>query len=525
MPRQGLQQGDSLSPMLFLLIMEVLGALIHKADTWSLFQPFRTRLPHRACFYADDLVLFVSPNHRDLQTMHCILSVFEDSFGQGCNLARCQMAPIRCSEDQLQIAADTFPCQVMECPIRYLRIPLPPFSCSLIESRITYRSGKVDFFIGVVVVKSTLMAVPIYTSISIRLPPWFLRSCRRIMSAFLWTGTDTVQNGKTLVALSVMDLRLMGVTMRVRWLWLLKTDPARAWTSLPCTVDSLSTMLFDASVELQLGNGERFLFWTDAWFQGARLADLAPDLVVAVSTTAKKHRTVASAMMDNAWIRDITGALTVPVIMQFIEIRQQLQDTHINGEALDTYWWHWEASGAYSCRSAYSALFAGQTQILGAPQVWKTRAPSKCRFFMWTLLLGRSWMAECHHRHGLASSADCTLCSQALEFIDHMFICCVFSKEVWFKVLRRCGWDHLLPAAPGPLVEWWLASRKRVPKPRRRVFDSTVLAVTWSIWLVRNDRAFNRVSSDPNVMAAKAWDLLSLWAHARLVDWSRLLGE
>jgi hypothetical protein len=57
--------------------------------------------------------------------MHCILSVFEDSFGQGCNLARCQMAPIRCSEDQLQIAADTFPCQVMECPIRYLRIPLP----------------------------------------------------------------------------------------------------------------------------------------------------------------------------------------------------------------------------------------------------------------------------------------------------------------------------------------------------------------------------------------------------------------
>jgi hypothetical protein len=92
------------------------------------------------------------------------------------------------------------------------------------------------------------------------------------MSAFLWTGTDTVQSGKTLVAwsrvqrplglggLGVVDMRLMGVALRVRWLWLLKTDPARAWTSLPCVADSLSMALFEASVELWLGNGERFVF-------------------------------------------------------------------------------------------------------------------------------------------------------------------------------------------------------------------------------------------------------------------------
>jgi hypothetical protein len=52
----------------------------------------------------------------------------------------------------------------------------------------------------------------------------------------------------------------LGVALRVRWLWLLKTDPSRAWTSLPCMLDILTTMLFEASVELRLGNGESFLF-------------------------------------------------------------------------------------------------------------------------------------------------------------------------------------------------------------------------------------------------------------------------
>jgi hypothetical protein len=56
---RGLCQGDPLSPMLFLLVMEVLSALIHKTDEFSMLQALGANvIPHWASLYADDLILF-----------------------------------------------------------------------------------------------------------------------------------------------------------------------------------------------------------------------------------------------------------------------------------------------------------------------------------------------------------------------------------------------------------------------------------------------------------------------------------
>jgi hypothetical protein len=138
------------------------------------------------------------------------------------------------------------------------------------KGRLMHQSGRLAL------IKSMLSAILIYSSIAFGWPPWMFKSMRKLMSAFLWSGTTIVQNGKHLVAwsqvqrpllikgLGVLDMRLLGVPLRIRWLWLLKTDPNRAWSSLSRSCDSLSTALFEASVERRLGNGESFLFWMDA---------------------------------------------------------------------------------------------------------------------------------------------------------------------------------------------------------------------------------------------------------------------
>jgi hypothetical protein len=62
-------------------------------------------------------------------------------------------------------------------------------------------------------IKTTLSAVPVYTSIILSLPPWMHKSLEKIMKVFLWTGTDIVQGGKCLVVWSRLQrpLQLGGV--------------------------------------------------------------------------------------------------------------------------------------------------------------------------------------------------------------------------------------------------------------------------------------------------------------------------
>jgi hypothetical protein len=75
--------------------MEVLNALISRADFWSLFKPLAVQgIRHQASLYVDDPVVFVSPEPQDIQLLRNVLSIFEEAFELAYNLGKCQMTPV-----------------------------------------------------------------------------------------------------------------------------------------------------------------------------------------------------------------------------------------------------------------------------------------------------------------------------------------------------------------------------------------------------------------------------------------------
>jgi hypothetical protein len=83
----------------------------------------------------------------------------------------------------------------------------------------------------------------------------------------------------------VLDLRLLDLALRVRWLWLERVDPTRPWAAFPVGVDKMTSAFFKASISLVLGDGNTFLFWSDPWLDGQSVGDLAPDLIDAILAT------------------------------------------------------------------------------------------------------------------------------------------------------------------------------------------------------------------------------------------------
>jgi hypothetical protein len=164
----------------------------------------------------------------------------------------------------------------------------------------------------------------------------------------------------------------------------------------------------------------------------------------------------------------------------------------IQPEILDTHIWQLSPTGQFSTMSAYMAMFQGAIPFQPANRVWRTWAPSKCKFFIWQVEHNRCWIADKLARRGLDHPKQCPLCGQHLEIINHLLIVCVFTRQLWASLLQPVGMLQLLPQQADEVFEdGWCASSSHVQEQHRKGFNSMVLGAR-VIWKHRNSCVFNK---------------------------------
>jgi len=206
---------------------------------------------------------------------------------------------------------------------------------------------------------------------------------------------------------------------------------------------------------------------------------------------------VADALQDFNWVRDIKGAPTVQVLLEYLAIWDLVQATQLNSDD-DVFLRKWSADQKYSASSAYMAHFIGQTEVPAAKVLQKTKAPPKCKFFVWLALHNGCWTAQRRFTYNLQDSDSCNLCDQHSETMDHHLVQCSFSSEVWHRLLLPLGLQSLAPSTlEFSFADWWTTSRKRLAVDSRKPFDSFVVLVCWMLWKERNSRVFDKRAAMP----------------------------
>ncbi|WVZ55317.1 hypothetical protein U9M48_005990, partial [Paspalum notatum var. saurae] len=509
--RRGVRQGDSLSPMLFILAVDALNRLFDEAVRRGVLSgPDIPRVKYHCSLYADDIVLFFDASTAEALAVKRILRAFGDASGLVANLAKCSITPIGVDEDTTAAIAQVLECRVADFPIRYLGIPLSSGPLPRVEVHrvveavqrrlpachgpLMARSGRLVW------VKSVLMAMPIFAMMGNSLPIWAKEEIDAMCRRFLWAGGDQSVKGRCLVSwpviarpkplggLGIPDLKLFSIALQARWLWLQRTDEERVWAGLPVRVAAEVRQLFDASILVKVGNGRKTLFWLDRWLDGQALCALTPVLASAVSRRDLKSLTVADGLTDARWIRGITGGLTVAVIEEYIGVWGRLARVSLQENVEDQVVWRWTADGKYSAKSAYLALHHGAQEFPGHRLIWQTWLPLRLAFRR------RLWTADRRRRHGLDARDVCFLCDALPESIDHLLVSCSFSRAIWIVVLSKCG-VLVLPSNSGTLLHWWETLRAAWPAATRRGGDTIVGLVSWCLWKERNQRCFQGVKS------------------------------
>jgi hypothetical protein len=190
------------------------------------------------------------------------------------------------------------------------------------------------------------------------------------------------------------DLKSLSIALRVRWPWLKKSEPNKPWASLPLQVSKDAECLLSLAIITEIGDGANTLFWKDKWLAGKSIQDLAPNLYVLVPKGRASRRTVKTALDEMKWTEDIQGEIPVQTLMEYLELWDMLEDISVQEGIPDRHIWRLSASGKYTAKSAYDALFEGALSFAPFERIWKSWAPPKCRFFMWLVAHNRCWTAD-----------------------------------------------------------------------------------------------------------------------------------
>ncbi|EOY19200.1 Retrotransposon, unclassified-like protein [Theobroma cacao] len=545
---RGLRQGDSISPMLFILAAEYLSRGINE-----LFSRYISLHYHSGCSlnishlaFADDIMIFTNGSKSVLEKILEFLQEYEQISGQRVNHQKsCFVTANNMPSSRRQIISQTIGFLHKTLPITYLGAPLfkGPKKVMLFDSlinkireRITGWENKILSPGGrITLLRSVLSSMPIYLLQVLKPPACVIQKIERLFNSFLWgssmdstrihwtawhnitfpsseggLGIRSLKDSfdafsaklwwrfDTCQSLWVRYMRLKYCTGQIHHNIAPKPHDSATWKPLLAGRATASQQ-----IRWRIGKGDIF-FWHDAWMGDEPLVNSFPSF-------SQSMMKVNYFFNDDAWDVDKLKTFIPNAIVE------EILKIPISREKEDIAYWALTANGDFSIKSAWELLRQRKQVNLVGQLIWHKSIPLTVSFFLWRTL--HNWLpVEVRMKaKGIQLASKC-LCCKSEESLLHVLWESPVAQQVWnyfskFFQIYVHNPQNILQI----LNSWYYSGDFTKPGHIRTLI---LLFIFWFVWVERNDAKHRDLGMYPDRIIWRIMKILrKLFQGGLLCKW------
>jgi ribonuclease HI len=391
----------------------------------------------------------------------------------------------------------------------------------------------------VTLVKVVLESIPVYWLSLAKIPKSILNTIRKRMFSFLWTGKktkegihltrwNTIAKPKKLGGWGIKNIFTFGKALAAKSLWrclmvhglwhevILKKylrkksvvawfrEGGKNWNGISNIWRALTSSLSIITDWLiwKPGNGREIRIGVDPMIGSHTYYKLSRNLILALK--AQGIEFLAQAGFQGAastrlprWKKARDLGLEGDLIDEWNNYVKGLVGSgfELNNEK-DVLLWSWDTKGdQVTTKQAYEAQL--EEAVLVEPvfwysELWNWLLPLKIKLFMWLLFEQKILTWENLYKRGILGPSRCVLCGTQEENLKHLFVDCIFTKNIWATILLELKIDSVWEGEQVDVCcENWIKKKencKEVPG-----------FICWEVWKHKNlaifeDHPINRVT-------------------------------